>query len=563
MKRFNQPIELIAETTNVSSFRTYAELSRQLNSFGFEIESISPLFEPLQKNMAIEKTAGKIKIKIKTKFNDLEINSWDVAHMALNANSLGFSSVEPDMWNEYTTGSKVEGNFNNLSIKSFTKADSDDFDNDWPPKKNLVWHLNDNFSQLALARSAVAGSQYNVRIGHIDTGYTNHFAIPAKVREHPFQKNFIEGEDPKVAFDTGITGIGRQPYHGTGTLSILVGDKVTLKTTGGQFNDYLGAAYFADVIPCRIAKSVILFKTSAFAAAVNYLTQLTLSGTPVHVITMSMGGAPSKLWADAVNSAYDAGITMVTAAGNNFDDLPTRHVIYPARFNRVIAACGVTYDLKPYRICKINEMQGNYGPPHHMSGALAAFTPNVPWAKARTNSIEFSGAGTSAATPQIAAAAAIYYRKYHEELDALQPWQRVEAIRYALFNSALKIVKGDYCDYTTYFGNGILQANCALNYPVNKEREKSSEDKVPLFPILDTVFNAIPDIKQKSSLEMLNTELWQLVYYDSSLSDILYKEEVPYNLIGKLHWDMFATAVIESPSASQALKSYLKMKYYQ
>ena len=35
---------------------------------------------------------------------------------------------------------------------------------------------------------------------------------------------------------------------------------------------------------------------------------------------------------------------IVTAAGNNYGNLPTRNIVYPARFNRVVAACGVMAD---------------------------------------------------------------------------------------------------------------------------------------------------------------------------------------------------------------------------
>ena len=40
------------------------------------------------------------------------------------------------------------------------------------------------------------------------------------------------------------------------------------------------------------------------------------------VVSMSMGGLPSGAWADAVNAAYEAGIVVVCAAGNNFGGAP-------------------------------------------------------------------------------------------------------------------------------------------------------------------------------------------------------------------------------------------------
>jgi hypothetical protein len=36
----------------------------------------------------------------------------------------------------------------------------------------------------------------------------------------------------------------------------------------------------------------------------------------------------------AVNALYELGIFIVTAAGNNFGNLPTRNIVYPARFKR-------------------------------------------------------------------------------------------------------------------------------------------------------------------------------------------------------------------------------------
>ena len=61
-----------------------------------------------------------------------------------------------------------------------------------------------------------------------------------------------------------------------------------------------------------------------------------------------MGGLPSQAWADAINALYDAGVVVVTAAGNNFGNAPTHVVVYPARFGRVIAACGVMANGAPY-----------------------------------------------------------------------------------------------------------------------------------------------------------------------------------------------------------------------
>ena len=104
----------------------------------------------------------------------------------------------------------------------------------------------------------------------------------------------------------------------------------------------MGGAPFLDVIPIRVANSVVLFRNSAIAKAFDYVHSLfSDKAKRAHVITMSMGGLALQAWADAVNTLYELGIFIVTAAGNNFGNLPTRNIVYPARFKRVVAACGV------------------------------------------------------------------------------------------------------------------------------------------------------------------------------------------------------------------------------
>lgn len=567
MKRINAPIQLIIDYKVDVSKKDLSDPIMTLSKANIPIESG---IVNLADNGIAAKDIGapspdKEQIVITSKVNDLEVHPWDLAHAVFNSGE-EFKFVEPDIWQEFTVDAKLPDNYSNVSAKSLGGTEKvDDVDPDWPPAKNLVWHLDTDFSQLRDARNAaLAAGDYQIRIGHLDTGYTTHFAIPPQIRDNPLQRNFIDGENPLRALDIGSDGFMKQPYHGTGTCAILAGGEVTLETANGPFKEFLGAAHFAEVISCRISKSVVLFKTSAFAKALNYLTSLATNGTPVHVVSMSMGGAPTKAWANAVNAAYDAGITIVTAAGNNFSGLPTRHLVYPARFQRVIAACGVTYDKAPYYTDKINEMQGNYGPADKMKKALAAFTPNIPWASPETNSIQFSGAGTSSATPQIAAAAAIYYKVHHAALDALKPWQRVEAIRYALYSTARKDIKKGFGDYSRYFGNGILQAADALKQPVRTDLPRTPEDSCPWFPILNTLFKAVapvPNEEEEARLDMLNTELWQMLYSYPELAAHIDGDAVDFDYISADKWDAFANAVMTHPGASNTLKAFIKTKY--
>ena len=568
MKSYNQPIELIVKrpAAILQSKSAQEALSKSLRNAGIETELISEEQPPLAKKKIAAKTpkTASTNIILKTNAKDTEVNPWDMAHVSLDSLGKEASYIEPNFTNEFVVERKIDVPADKISSKSLGSGKSkDDYDPDWQPHQNTIWHLGDDYSQLKSARDCVSDIDFTVRIGHLDTGYSKtHFAIPDSIRKNPLQYNFVKGENPNDAHDPVRGGFLKQPGHGTGTLGILAGRKIKIPTDTGVFHDFLGGAYFAEVISCRIAESVILIKTGAFADALDYLTQLSHSGIQIHVVSMSMGGAPSRVWADAVNAAYDAGITLVSAAGNNFAGVPTRHVVYPARFGRVIAACGVTNDYKPYYTNKIDEMQGCYGPKKHMKKALSAFTPNSPWASVESGTIRFSGAGTSSATPQVAAAAAIYYRKYYRELERLpEKWQRVEAVRNALYKSALKKVNNEFdADFTEYFGNGIIKANDALQIPVPapSRLKKTVEDVVPWFPILSTLFKAKPNPQQNIRLNMFNTELAQLVYSHPELNSLIYNDKRDYAKISEKRWDRFREAVISHPDTSVTLRKYLE-----
>ena len=192
----------------------------------------------------------------------------------------------------------------------------------------------------------------------------------------------------------------------------------------------------------------MLLKTSALAKALDHVSGGNAGQRLADVVSLSMGGVASRAWADAVNKAYEAGVCIVAAAGNNFSagivGVPTRFIVYPARFRRVIAACGVMANRAPYFGLPFGKMQGNWGPQSKMATALAAFTPNTPWAKLGAPLVvDLNGAGTSSATPQVAAAVALWLTQHRTQVaQYTQPWQRVEAVRHALFTSADKTADG-------------------------------------------------------------------------------------------------------------------------
>jgi len=196
-----------------------------------------------------------------------------------------------------------------------------------------------------------------------------------------------------------------------------------------------------------------------------------------------MGGKPSRRMARAINRAYESGVFVVTAAGNNYSQglsaVGPKTIVWPARFQRVVAACGACSNHIPYdfeaqekyggqtRGGNYRYMQGNWGPADAMRKALAAYSPNITWVEDpdRKLPIRKTGGGTSAATPQIASAAALWLTLHHDELRRrgyAGTWKQVEAVREALFRTADK----SFPESKKYYGNGILRAMDALRYGV-------------------------------------------------------------------------------------------------
>ncbi|MBL0081893.1 MAG: hypothetical protein IPP37_05450 [Saprospiraceae bacterium] len=81
-----------------------------------------------------------------------------------------------------------------------------------------------------------------------------------------------------------------------------------------------------------------------------------------------------------------------------------------------------------------------------MRTAIAAYTPNLLWFSLEKEPyFQKSGGGTSSATPQVAAAAALYIWKYRDQVEIKREIGREQKIvRQALFRSAETMHNGTY-----------------------------------------------------------------------------------------------------------------------
>jgi hypothetical protein len=114
---------------------------------------------------------------------------------------------------------------------------------------------------------------------------------------------------------------------------------------GGPATEFVsGVAPGARLVPLRVHRSVVHFKTGNLARAISNAAgdDRTLVKKRADVISISMGGLPGwALW-KAVRLARDKGVIVVAAAGNEVGT-----VVWPARFKEVVAVsasnveCGV------------------------------------------------------------------------------------------------------------------------------------------------------------------------------------------------------------------------------
>ena len=450
---------------------------------------------------------------------------------------------------------------------------------EWPPVLGqdhgaIGWHLDEDHSQLAKAHEFVIqqNPDAHIRIAHFDTGYIEgHIALPTGLNT-TLAHSFVDKENPNQAIDKTDSG---QDGHGLGTITILAGRSVPMSATFNEYEGFIGGIPFADVVPVRVSESVVIFNSENFCKAIDYAIE-----NKCEVVSMSFAGKPSRRMTRAVNDAYEAGIVLVTAASNCWykgtGSLLPKCVLYPAAFERVIAATGAMFDHKPYdskfmlestsRAIGTKYMQGCWGPASRMTRALAAYTPNIPWASTEPAFLR-SGGGTSSATPQVAATAALWIAHHRKELEDKgyytegNQWKKVEAVRQALYFSSAK--DAVFPEWKKYYGNGIIRALDALDVDVPDESllDKAPEAEGSFFGISELVGSFFKNRLFRSDApkpgpEALSIELMQLLQTDPQFYELFSELDLSdaAAVEAAVNNESFKQKVIRSAYASEYLK---------
>ncbi|MDP2361346.1 MAG: S8 family serine peptidase [bacterium] len=244
-------------------------------------------------------------------------------------------------------------------------------------------YTNDCDIDAELAWDVTTGST-GIKIAIIDTGVDlDHPDLQAKIiAGYNFVSNNNNPND-----DHMIDGV----YFGHGTACASLAASITNNTTG-----MAGVDWNARIMPIKVLNSQGSGTTTAIINGVNWART-----NGAHVISMSLGGGGfDNTFNTAVTNAYNAGIPVVCAAGN--DNSGT--VSYPAAYANAYAVGA----LAPCNVRKTpSSCDGEWWWGSNYGTALKIMAPGVLLRSAKINGYVTDMNGTSGATPHVAGAAAL------------------------------------------------------------------------------------------------------------------------------------------------------------
>jgi hypothetical protein len=512
----------------------------------------------------------------------------------------------------------------------------------WPWPGRSFWHRESDYAGLDAALTTMQQSVNmqdpavkRVRIAHLDTGYPD----PQQFAKYPWPPNFltaasadcyepsqrqpsVDGCD--VAASTPGAGVDRSLgesalinsyLHGAGTLSILAGgfiDDPAQKCARGDVPHY-GGNPCAEVFEVRIGPSFVHFDEESMALGIRQAVE-----GQADVISLSHGGFPASILADAVDDAYNNGTAIFAATGDYFGPFTPKTVVFPARYAQVMGVAAATSDYKSAGVracwlCLFKFFGGggfihnftewlvgtNYGPASIMKGhVVAGYSPNITYYDAHPPiGLSDDENGTSASTPQAAAAASMWLqvRRGKIEGDVLpdgnrswRSWQKTEAVYQAVMQGVVvHPLAGRSSEelreyYRLYFGAGLLSAPgvLAVDYLRPDDCLKRAHSRADLFWIVDAlgsigIFDVLPLYRGRAAVrdvaaafhEAVRTELMQAANRSAKLTDVLAGmgdqagegqcESSSGNLskISQKSWQSLRKLVLADAKASNTLKT--------
>jgi subtilisin family serine protease len=306
--------------------------------------------------------------------------------------------------------------------------------------KNPRWAIDQIGCPAAWEHSTGEG----VRVGHPDTGYLDHPELSGTIGPGGYDV-FQDDPDPHDVL-AGVEPL-HFPGHGTGTASVIGSRKA---------GALIGAAPGADVIPFRVARSVVLLRGKGLLRGIHKARK-----ADCRVISISLGGLfLGSALREALAETAAEGRIVVAAAGQ-----PVRFVVEPASYASTIGVAGSTFERKPWEWTARGK-----------SVDICAPAAGVQRAAAKQGEIA-GGHGTSFSAALTAGVAALWFGAHSEELLAGDPAKIVPTFRSLLKQSARPLPQGDW-DLAEY-GAGIIDAAALLALPLSAATLEAPPPEVP------------------------------------------------------------------------------------
>ena len=223
----------------------------------------------------------------------------------------------------------------------------------------------------------------SVIVAVIDTGVSAHPDLTGKILPgYDFANN-----DNNPTDDFAPTG------HGTKVAGII----------GADTNNAVGMAglsWQSPILPVKVCDTSGNCPDDIISSGIIYATD-----QGAKVINISLGdSAPSSTLENAVNYAWNKGVVVVAAAGNNGSSPTTNQVLYPAAYPNVVAVGATSQDDPLFG----NDQRASYS---SYGSALDIVAPGDFIYSTNYSGSYTSGSGTSFSSPHVAGAAALLWAK--------------------------------------------------------------------------------------------------------------------------------------------------------
>ncbi len=277
---------------------------------------------------------------------------------------------------------------------------------------------------LPYAWSITTGSN-QITVAVLDTGVDS---------DHPdLRDNMLNGRnftDDGSIYDTHDNSEHGHGTHVAGTIGAINNEQVA------------GVSWQINLIPVKVLSGEGNGKLSDIAEGIEWA----IDETDADIINMSLGapGGSTSL-KKAVERAYNAGITIIAAAGNTGDENNGYQVNYPAAYQEVIAVGSVNYNMKRSDF-------SSYGDNLDFMAPGEAIYSTVPDGEYGIRS------GTSMAAPHVAGVAALML-SLEPDLDPAQIKEKLKITAQDLGDDQGK-------DYE--YGYGLINSHAAVKMVENK-----------------------------------------------------------------------------------------------